>query len=113
MDWNPLTSLEQLDRIDAASASQPVLLFKHSTRCNISSAALNRLEHAWTTADDAAHSTYYLDLIRYRDVSDAIAARYGVQHESPQMLVIRNGRCVHHASHFGITYGGTIAALNG
>jgi bacillithiol system protein YtxJ len=113
MEWIPLTSLEQLDQIDAASASQPILLFKHSTRCSISSAALNRLESAWTAADDAAHTVHYLDLIKYRDVSNAIAERYGVQHESPQLLVIRNGQCAHHASHFGITYGGTIGALNG
>lgn len=113
MQWLPLTHNAQLDAIDAASAERPVLLFKHSTRCSISRTVLDRLERAWTAADDAAHTSYYLDLLRHRDISDAIAERYGVRHESPQVLVIRNGRCVHHAAHTAITYADTINALQG
>jgi len=111
VNWIPLTDPAQLDAIDHASQERPVLLFKHSTRCSISTAALDRLERAWTPADDQMHTAYYLDLLRYRDLSDAIARRYGVQHESPQVLVIRNGRCVQYASHFGITYDRTKNAL--
>lgn len=111
MNWIPLTDPAQLDAIDQASQERPVLLFKHSTRCSISTAALDRLERAWTPADDQVHTVYYLDLLRHRSISDAIAARYGVQHESPQVLVIRHGRCSQHASHFGITYAGTKSAL--
>lgn len=111
MNWTPLTSLAQLDAIDATSREKPVLIYKHSTRCNISAAALSRLERAWTAADDAEQTTYYLDLLAHRDISDAIAERYGVEHESPQTLVIRDGKCVHVAAHFGITYADTLAAL--
>ncbi|MEZ4740193.1 MAG: bacillithiol system redox-active protein YtxJ [Flavobacteriales bacterium] len=111
MDRIALTDIAQLDSIDAASHEKPVLILKHSTRCSISSAALSRLERAWTDSDSATHTVYFLDLLRYREVSNAIADRYGIQHESPQTLVIRNGKCVDVASHFGITYASTIAAL--
>ncbi len=111
MTWNPLTDLAQLDAIDELSRTRPVLIFKHSTSCSISRTALDRLQRAWTESDDASHSTYYLDLLRFRAVSNAVADRYGVEHESPQTLVIRDGKCVHHTSHFGITYAGTINAL--
>lgn len=113
MNWLPLTDLAQLDVIDAASAERPVLLFKHSTRCSISTAALHRMESAWTSGDDSTHSAYYLDLLRHRDVSNAIAERYEVEHASPQVLVIRNGRCVHTTSHLGITYRDVLSVLTG
>lgn len=111
MNWIRLNDLTQLDAIDATSQKTPVLIFKHSTRCNISAAALSRLERAWTTSDDAERTTYYLDLLAHRDISNAIAERYDVEHESPQTLVIRNGKCVHVEAHFGITYAGTLEAL--
>lgn len=111
MKWIDLIDLEQLERIDAASRSGPVLIMKHSTRCGVSSAALGRLERGWTDADDAVHTAYFLDLLRYRSISDAIAERYSVQHASPQILVIRDGRCIHTVSHFGITYTDTTEAL--
>lgn len=111
MNWIRLNELAQLEAIDAASRKGPVLIFKHSTRCNISAAALSRLERAWTAADDAEQTTYYLDLLAHRDISNAIAMGYGVEHESPQVLVVRNGKCVHVAAHFGITYADTLAAL--
>lgn len=111
MNWTALTEAYQLDAIDLASQQGPVLIFKHSTRCNISSAALNRLESAWTPADPGTTSVHYLDLLKYRSLSNAVAERYGIEHESPQVLVIREGRCVHVSSHFGITYADTVAAL--
>lgn len=88
-----------------------MLLFKHSTRCSISSAALGRLERAWNSADDERYDAHYLDLLQYRDLSDAIAERYGVEHESPQVLVVRNGKCMYHTSHLGISYAGVVEAL--
>lgn len=111
MNWIRLNDLTQLETIDSASGKAPVLIFKHSTRCNISATALSRLERAWTAADDAERTTFYLDLLAHRDISDAIAERYGVEHESPQTLVIRDGKCVHVAAHFGITYADTLTAL--
>ena len=111
MDWTQLTTLAQLDEVDAASQQKPLLIFKHSTRCNISATALGRLERSWTPADNAAHAVYHLDLLAHRDISDAIATRYNVEHESPQILVIRNGECVHMTTHLGITYADSVAAL--
>lgn len=110
MSWSPLTTLEELDALEAASAHGPVLLFKHSTRCSISSTALHRLQRAWQAADAPVH---LLDLLRHRALSDAIAARYGVRHESPQVLVIRDGRCVYQASHLAITYQDLAVAMQG
>ena len=112
MKWTPLTELSQLDEVDSLSAQKPVLIFKHSTRCNISGAALGRLERAWTAADDTAHTAYFLDLLKHRNISNAIADRYGVEHESPQALVIRNGECVEQSAHFGITYNELHSALS-
>lgn len=113
MNWVRLHETAQLEEIDAASREGPVLIFKHSTRCNISAAALSRLERAWTAADDADKTTYFLDLLAHRNLSHTIAERYGVEHGSPQTLVIRDGRCVHVASHFGITYEDTVTAMVG
>lgn len=112
MNWIPLKELDQLEVIDQASEEKPILILKHSTRCSISSAALSRLERAWTTDDDALHTIYFLDLLRYRMLSNAIAERYGVEHESPQTLVIQNRKCVHVDTHFGISYADTVAALS-
>ncbi len=111
MEPTALTDIAQLDALDDLSRSRPVLIFKHSTSCGISRTALNRLERAWTAVDKGAHTVFYLDLLRFRAISNAIVERYGITHESPQALVIRNGTCVHDASHFAITYAGTIAAL--
>ena len=81
-----------------------MLVFKHSTRCNISAAALNRLERS--EADDSAgHPVpYLLDLLSYRNLSALLADEYGVAHESPQVLLIYKGRAVYNASHMAIRY---------
>jgi bacillithiol system protein YtxJ len=100
MNWIKLTDLAQLEQIAALSADKPQVVFKHSTRCSISSTALNRLEKG-KVPDNADY--YYLDLISYRNISNEIANRFGVQHESPQILVIRNGDCVYDESHLGIS----------
>ena len=100
MNWIPLTQLEQLSSIKELSATKPQIIFKHSTRCSISSMALTRLERATEipTAD-----FYYLDLIAYRTVSNAIAEEFNVYHESPQVLLIKNGECIYDESHSGIS----------
>lgn len=111
MNWKELSTLGQLDRIDELSAVKPVLIFKHSTRCNISNIALHRLERRWTHADATAHPAYLLDLLAHRDISDAVSTRYQVRHESPQVLVIGHGRSMYNAAHMGITYEDALAAL--
>ncbi|MBV7532213.1 bacillithiol system redox-active protein YtxJ [Chitinophaga sp. sic0106] len=99
MNWKLLTNEEQLQVINAASADQTIVIFKHSTRCSISSMAKSRLERS-----DAPQGVtfYYLDLIANRSVSNAIESMYNVPHESPQILLIRNGKCIYDESHNGI-----------
>lgn len=100
MDWNLLTAEEQIETIRERSTKKPQLIFKHSTRCSISSMAKARLERG--TAPDSV-DFYYLDLIAYRPVSQKVASSFGVDHESPQILLIKDGRCVYHESHSGIS----------
>jgi bacillithiol system protein YtxJ len=104
MDWNTLNEVSQLEAIVEASSAKPIVLFKHSTRCSISSTALNRFERAWKSDEVNNAAPYYLDLIAHRDISQAIASRFGIDHQSPQALVIKNGVCTYHASHFDIQY---------
>lgn len=109
MNWNQLSDLQTLDHIDELSQKQPVIIFKHSTRCAISASALNRIERNYTDNSGAGFTWYFLDLLRHRDISNAIAEKYGIEHESPQVLIIRNGQCVYHASHSDIRYEEVIA----
>jgi bacillithiol system protein YtxJ len=99
MEWKALTQSSQLEEIIQESLSQPVMIFKHSTRCSISTMAMGRLERG-TLSDNL--SVYYLDLLTYRPISSEIAERFSVHHESPQVLLIRNGECVYVESHSGI-----------
>ena len=100
MTWIPLQSEDQLNEIIDASANKPQLIFKHSTRCSISSMAKNRLDK-----NDLPEGAdfYYLDLIKFRNVSNKIANLFDVHHKSPQVLLIKNGKCVYDESHSGIT----------
>lgn len=100
MNWIALTEEAQLDQIKEQSKQQPVVIFKHSTRCSISDMAKGRLERK--TAPENVQF-YYLDLIRYRNVSNNIAEVFGIRHESPQILLIKNGECVYDESHNGIS----------
>ena len=105
MDWNNLTDIQQLEDIKVESNSQPVVIFKHSTRCSISSTALDRFERNWNkVSDKKGIKFYYLDLIAYRDISNQIVASFGVQHESPQLLLLKDGEVVYHESHYGIDF---------
>src|SRR5690349_3626476 len=100
MSWIPLTSEEQLDEIVAKSASKPQVIFKHSTRCSISSVAQQRLQKGKLPEDI---DFYYLDLLTYRAISNQIAETFKVHHESPQVLVIKDGKCVYDESHLAIS----------
>ena len=104
MRWIQLTDLAQLDELDAASGTRPVLLFKHSTRCSISRAAMSRLEREWSSTDDSSITAYFLDLLNFRSISNAIAERYAIEHESPQALIVDQGKCLQATAHFGIDY---------
>ena len=100
--WNKITSIDDLKDIDASSHHQVCMILKHSTRCSISSMALSRLESHWNT-NVTEVKAYYLDLIAHRGVSNAIAETYKVHHESPQILLIKDGNCFHDASHLDIS----------
>ncbi|WP_460910468.1 bacillithiol system redox-active protein YtxJ [Spirosoma areae] len=109
MNWNRLTSDTQLDVIKEESARQPILIFKHSTSCSISAMALSRMERNWS--DQLGVKPYYLDLIANRLISNKIEYVFGVEHESPQVLLIRNGKCVYDASHMSISFAGLQQAV--
>jgi bacillithiol system protein YtxJ len=100
INWIPLTDLSQLNEIIELSNEKPISIFKHSTRCSISRFALKQFENEFDSAD--ATDTYFLDLIEYRDVSNEIANRFQVVHQSPQVLLIKNGQSVYDASHSDI-----------
>lgn len=100
MTWNELTDEKQLAEIKELSKEQPVVIFKHSTRCSISTMAKSRLERSIAPGNA---TFYYLDLIRYRNISNKIAEVFHVHHESPQVLLIRNGECIYDESHNGIS----------
>lgn len=104
MDWKSLTTLEQLPQIKEDSNKYPVIIYKHSARCGISSVALDRLERAWRPEEIQPADAYFLDLLRHRDVSQAVAQTFSVHHESPQILLINEGKCVYNASHMTISY---------
>ena len=99
MNWIEITSEEQLERIKEESKKQPVVIFKHSTRCSISSMAKGRLDRETPLE---GYPFYYLDLLKYRPISNKIAEDFHVFHQSPQVLVIRNGECIFEESHNGI-----------
>jgi bacillithiol system protein YtxJ len=101
-NWSPLTREDQIQDIIEESKQKPVVIFKHSTSCSISATARGRLERQWTDSDLKEVRPYYLDLLAYRPISNLVARTFAVEHESPQLLLIRDGQCVYDASHLGI-----------
>ncbi|MBU3714759.1 MAG: bacillithiol system redox-active protein YtxJ [Ferruginibacter sp.] len=99
MNWIHLDSLGQLDQIKQLSYNKPQVIFKHSTRCSISTIAKNRLEQSEHPANV---DFYYLDLLAFRSISQTVAEMFKVYHESPQVLLIKNGECVYDESHNGV-----------
>lgn len=100
-EWKELTDESQLETIDQVSREAPVVIFKHSTSCGISAGAKHRLESGSNDMPDEVEF-YYLDLLRYRNISNVIADRYHVRHESPQVLIISKGKASYHVSHHRI-----------
>jgi bacillithiol system protein YtxJ len=101
MIWIPLNDVTQLDEMVIDSCKAPVVIFKHSTRCSISSIAKNRLDK-----NEAPEGIgfYFLDIIKHREISNRIAETFQIEHQSPQVLVIDNGECVFNESHSGIHF---------
>lgn len=105
MNWTELKTIETLDEIkNSVSHQKQVLIFKHSTRCSISSMALGRLERSWNEEEMTSVEPYFLDLIQHRDISNKIAEVFEVPHQSPQVILIKDGKAVYDDSHMGISY---------
>lgn len=100
MNWIALTDEQQLAAIKEKSATVPQVIFKHSTRCSISSVVKSRLERA---SEPSGVDFYFLDLIKHRSVSNKVAEDFSVHHESPQVLVIHNSECTYDESHSAIS----------
>lgn len=109
MNWIDLNSSDQLEGVIDMSFKQAVVIFKHSTRCSISLMAKSRLERQ--TSNEQSLDFYYLDLLNYRPISDLIASKFDVQHESPQLLLIQNGECIYHCSHGSIDFNDLVQYL--
>ena len=99
MNWLTLTKSSDLEKIKEDSFKRMQYIFKHSTRCSISSMVLSRFE---SMNNSKSLSVYLLDLLKFRDLSNQIAADFKVKHESPQLLIIKNGECHAHSSHISI-----------
>ncbi len=103
INWIPLTYMGQLDEMVAFSEQKPAVIFKHSTRCSISRFALKQFEKDFDLEDKV--DAYFLDLLEHRDISNEIAIRFGVYHQSPQLLLIKAGKSVYDVSHDAIDAG--------
>lgn len=98
LPWIPLNELPQLDLIQTKSSTKTQVIFKHSTRCGISRMVMKQFVDAYNFTEKDL-DLYYLDLLNYRDVSNEVGYKFQVMHESPQLIVIKNGVVVAHASH--------------
>ncbi|HSQ45817.1 MAG TPA: bacillithiol system redox-active protein YtxJ [Lutibacter sp.] len=104
INWVPLNDKTQLSEIINISSDKPVLIFKHSTRCGISRMVLKNFESGYDIPETEMN-LYFLDLLNYRALSQDIATKFNVMHQSPQVLVIKNGAVIYHDSHDYISVG--------
>lgn len=103
INWIYLTSFNQLDEIMTVSNEKAVVIFKHSTRCSVSRMALKQFENEFDIKNGV--DMYFLDLLEHRAISNEIASRFNVYHQSPQLLLIKNGKSVYDVSHSDIDAG--------
>lgn len=101
LPWVYLTTLSQLHEVLKTTNEKPVLLFKHSTRCGVSTMALNSLESNWTSGTELC-TVYILDLLKHREISNEIATLTGIIHQSPQVIVLKGNEIIYDASHSSI-----------
>lgn len=100
--WNDISTTDDLQRAVDRSFEVPVVIFKHSTRCFISQTVLRNFEKEMQTFSGEAEF-YFLDLLAHRDLSNKIAADFGVTHQSPQMIVLKDGKAIKNASHQAVS----------
>lgn len=103
MEFKTLNQSDQLNEIDSLSHSKLQAIYKHSTSCYVSRIAKKNLLEELESDKENLMDVYYLDLLSYRELSNNIANRYSVQHESPQILFIKDGKCIYHASHSDVS----------
>ncbi len=108
MDFIALESEEQISEIKSAKGYN--VIFKHNTTCPISKGVRSQFEQEADTLAEV-NSVYFLDLLAHRDLSDAIAEEFNVKHESPQLLLIKDGRCTYNESLYDISAEGTAEAI--
>ncbi len=96
INWVKFTNEEQLKEFIQESNEHPVMFFKHSIRCSISSMAMNRVESDWDLEDV---TPVYLDLINFRNLSNLLAETFEVEHQSPQVILVKDGKSIYNASH--------------
>ena len=101
LNWFTIKSKDQLQELDRLSKDKLMVIFKHSTSCPFSKMAFNRFQKE-ADFDEEKADLFYVNVLDQRDISDAIAEHYGVLHQSPQLIIIKNGDVVHHASHSAI-----------
>lgn len=99
--WKKIESEKDLDSAVEKSSKQKVLIFKHSTRCFISKTVLKNFEKQMQDSDKD-YAYYFLDLLAHRPISNEIESRFDVVHQSPQLIVLENGKAVKNASHHNI-----------
>ena len=103
MDWHKISAEETIQEIISKSTGsdhEAVLIYKHSTRCSVSLMAKRVLEGNWDLNNVPA---YYLDILQYRAISNKVSEIFGIRHESPQVLLIKDGKCIYHDSHMGVS----------
>jgi bacillithiol system protein YtxJ len=98
INWKTLDLENQLTEFIELSKHKPIAIYKHSTRCSLSSMVKSRLERGWNINDNDI-DMYYLDLLNYRNISNKIASIFNIEHQSPQLIVLHQGKVLYHASH--------------
>ena len=109
MEFQSLESLEQLDEIVVSKGNS--IIFKHNTTCPISRNAKRKLQEDGDLLPDNT-PVFLVDLIANREISNAVANKLNVKHESPQLLVIKDGKCTYNESLFNISVEETAQALS-
>ena len=112
MEFKVLNNINQLAEIDELSKRKKQIIFKHSTRCSVSAFAKKVLLSEFSDDMEKVFDVYYLDLLNYRELSNKIASRYSVHHESPQILIISDGNCIYDASHDDVSLTSAFASVN-
>lgn len=111
LNWKVLDDALQIDKAIEVSTEKPVVIFKHSTRCGISRMVLKQFQNN-AEFDEEAVLLLYLDLLAHRNISDEISNRFGILHQSPQMIILKDGEVVHHSSHSSIVPSAVDRILN-